>query len=85
VGLAGAAGRALQRPHRRWDRAAENFPAGGEHDDVGTSGEHGVGKSGRGLDDVLAVVEHKQQPAAPQMVTEALLQRLSRLGERAGK
>ncbi len=64
---------------------AENLPACGEHRDVQASGEQGVSEPSSGLDEVLAVVEDEQQPASPQMVTEAFVRRPSRSHERTGE
>ena len=58
----------------------ERLPTGGEHVDPGASGEQRGNELTTGREQVLAVVQHDQQRAAPQLVD----QRLSTIGRRAG-
>ncbi len=52
-------------------RHAEGFAAGGQDLDAGALGEEALGELGGGFDDVLAVVEHEQQPAVGAVLDEA--------------
>ncbi len=69
--------RERQRRHRPHLLAvdAERLPARGEHDDAGALRDEALRQPRGGVQDVLAVVEHEQQPAADEVLDDRLLDR----------
>ena len=57
----------------------EPLPTGGQHHDLGASGQDRRGEGGRGAEDVLAAIQDEQPPPGAQAFLHQLLQRLLRV------